>query len=395
MQVRQPVLYVLRQTCETRCPAASRFKEPLPGPRKVNAMTGDVEAVEVDGAQGEGGGQVVRTSLALSLVTGRPVRMERIRAGRSKPGLRRQHLTAVEAAAEISAARIHGAEIGSTSLSFHPGAVQPENYHFRIGTAGSTTLVLQTILPALLTASGPSSLKLEGGTHNPWAPPFDFLQQAYLPLVNRMGPRVHASLEQPGFYPAGGGRLQVHIEPTEALRGFDLLERGDLRRRAVHALVCNLPRHIAEREVKEVLRKLGWPTDWGHVEELRGPGPGNIVWVEIESAAGTEVFTAFGRLGVRAEQVAKEVAREARDFLQTDVPVGPHLADQLLLPLALSAHQTSQDNRQRGGTFLTGPLTRHASTQIDVLQQFLDVRIDVEPEPRDQNVRVAVSPRPA
>src|SRR5262245_17441877 len=183
--------------------------------------------LHIDGSHGEGGGQIVRTSLALAIVTGRSVAIDNIRAGRKEPGLKRQHLTAVNAAAEICGGRVTGAAVGSRAVTLEPGPVRPGNYRFNVGSAGSATLVLQTVLPALLIADGPSSLMLEGGTHNPWSPPFDFLQRVYLPLVERMGPRVIARLERPGFYPKGGGRFLVSVQPSAVLRGFDLLERGE------------------------------------------------------------------------------------------------------------------------------------------------------------------------
>jgi RNA 3'-terminal phosphate cyclase (ATP) len=163
--------------------------------------------ITIDGSYGEGGGQILRTSLALSLVTGKPFSINNIRAGRKKPGLMRQHLTAVNAAAEIGSAAIKGNRIGSQEFTFEPEMIKPGNFHFAIGSAGSCTLVFQTILPALIIAGGPSEIILEGGTHNPFAPPFDFLAKAFLPVINRMGPKVDAVLEKPGFYPAGGGRF--------------------------------------------------------------------------------------------------------------------------------------------------------------------------------------------
>src|SRR5512133_1574470 len=180
--------------------------------------------ITIDGSMGEGGGQVLRTSLGLSLVTGQPFRIDNIRAGRPRPGLMRQHLAAVRAAAQISSAKVAGDEIGSRGLSFEPGPVRPGDYAFAIGTAGSATLVLQTVLPALMTASGPSRLKLQGGTHNPWAPPFDFLAKALLPLLGRMGPTIAAELIRPGFYPAGGGEFVVTIQPTPRLGPLELVE---------------------------------------------------------------------------------------------------------------------------------------------------------------------------
>ncbi|HEX8697393.1 MAG TPA: RNA 3'-terminal phosphate cyclase, partial [Myxococcaceae bacterium] len=190
--------------------------------------------VRIDGSKGEGGGQVLRTSLALSLVTGTPFQMVNVRAGRAKPGLLRQHLTALKAAAEVGAAEVTGAELGSRELTFKPRALSPGNYFFAVGTAGSATLVLQTVLPALMVASGPSTLMLEGGTHNPAAPPFDFLKKAYLPLVRRMGPEVEAVLDRPGFFPAGGGKFRVDVKPAP-LKPLHLMERGRVLRREVKA----------------------------------------------------------------------------------------------------------------------------------------------------------------
>ena len=248
------------------------------------------------------------------------------------------------------------------------------------------------MLPALLIAETPSRLVLEGGTHNQWAPPFDFLQRAYLPLVNRMGPRVTATLERPGFYPAGGGRFTVVVEPCPVLTGFDLLERGSLQSRSACAYVSNLPRHIGEREVKVIVRKLKWDPSFGRVEEVEAHGLGNVVFAKLQYEHVAEVFTAFGRLGVKAERVADEVVREAGEYLQTDAPVGPHLADQLLLPLGISAWQARFDNLRRGGSFRTLPLTPHSVTHIDVLRQFLDIDIRVENTADDKTCLVSLSP---
>ncbi|HSN85573.1 MAG TPA: RNA 3'-terminal phosphate cyclase, partial [Thermoanaerobaculia bacterium] len=228
--------------------------------------------LELDGSQGEGGGQILRTSIALAMVTGKAIRIRNVRARRSRPGLMRQHLVAVQAAARIGGARIEGAEIGSATLTFIPGEVKPGEHELSVGTAGSTTLVLQTVLPALLLASRPSWLVLEGGTHNPLAPPFEFLDRSYLPLVNRMGPRVQAELERPGFYPAGGGRMVVSVEPASRLSGFELLERGEVRRRQATALLSRLPRHIAERELAEVARQTGWETSELEAREVESSG---------------------------------------------------------------------------------------------------------------------------
>jgi RNA 3'-terminal phosphate cyclase (ATP) len=330
--------------------------------------------IEIDGSEGEGGGQILRTSLSLSLVTGSPFRIEKIRAGRTKPGLLRQHLTAVKAAAQIGRAEVDGDALGSLQVVFRPATIRPGSYTFAVGTAGSAGLVLQTVLPPLLLASGPSELTLEGGTHNPWAPPFDFLARAFLPLLRRMGAEVRAALERPGFYPAGGGRFRVSIRPTTGLTPLDLRQRGDVRRTSARALVAHLPIHIAERELKVVRTRLGWKDEDLSVESVENAaGPGNVLIAEIESDRVTEVFTGFGQRNVRAETVAEQVVAGVRRYLSAGVPVGKHLADQLLIPLALA----------RGGSFRTIALTRHSTTNIDILHRFLDVRIRQERFARD------------
>jgi RNA 3'-terminal phosphate cyclase (ATP) len=327
----------------------------------------------IDGSSGEGGGQILRTALALSTVTGKPFRIEKIRAGRPKPGLLRQHLTAVKAAATISGATVTSAELGSGVVTFSPGPVVAGDFAFAVGTAGSATLVLQTVLPALLTASTPCRLVLEGGTHNPMAPPFDFLVKSFLPLINRMGPTVTAELERAGFYPAGGGRLNVSITPAPRLLPFEMLDRGAIRSVTTRAIVANLPRSIAMREVNLAGRLLSLPEDSLIVEEIRGSaGPGNAVVVEIETERHIEVFTAFGEMNVRAEGVATKVVQDARAYIASGVPVGRYLADQLLIPMALAG----------AGRFRTGPLSRHTTTNLEVIRQFLEVHIDLIEEPK-------------
>src|SRR5262249_963531 len=221
--------------------------------------------ISIDGSFGEGGGQILRTALGLSLFTGQPFRIEKIRAGRRSPGLLRQHLTAVQASAKIGQAEVIGASIGSTQLTFAPGRVAHGAYHFAVGTAGSATLVLQTILPALLISNDQGQqthLTLEGGTHNPFAPPFDFLAKACLALVERRGARIEARIERYGFYPAGGGRFEITITPVKSLEPIELNERGKILDRRATALVAHLPRSIAERELGVVHKKLSWLWEW-------------------------------------------------------------------------------------------------------------------------------------
>jgi RNA 3'-terminal phosphate cyclase (ATP) len=327
--------------------------------------------IRIDGSQGEGGGQILRSSLALSLVTGKPFTITNIRAGRKKPGLMRQHLTAVNAATEVGRAKVTGAVLHSTGLTFEPGELRPGEYHFAIGTAGSATLVLQTILPALLCASGPSTLRLEGGTHNPWAPPFDFLAKAFLPLVNRMGPTVNATLVRPGFYPAGGGEFHVTISPAARLTPIELLERGETKCLRATAKVAHLNRYIAVRELGVIAHRLSVAEENLVVEEVRGSlGPGNIVTIEVECEHLTEVFTGFGEKQIPAETVADKAVDAARRYLAKGAAVGEYLTDQLLIPLALAG----------GGAFRTLGLSRHAQTNIEVIKAFLDVEFEIDRE---------------
>lgn len=338
--------------------------------------------IEIDGSQGEGGGQILRSSLSLSLLTGVPFRLYNIRAGRSQPGLRRQHLAAVQAAAQIGQAAIAGDKLNSRDLLFEPGAPVPGEYTFRIDSAGSAMLVLQTVLPVLLHADKPSNLTLEGGTHNPWAPPYDFLEQTFAPLLERMGAHVRLKLERPGFYPTGAGKVLAHIQPAETWRPLELTRPLSDPQLEACAIVSQLPRHIAERELKTLAERL--PIDSAHlkvIEETRAAGPGNVVLVFVRSDQLTEVFAGFGRKGLPAERVAEMVARETEDYLNHGAPVGPHLADQLLLPLALGA----------GGRFLTSPPTQHTRTNIEVLGRFLTSPITMTETP-DGNVLIEVAP---
>jgi RNA 3'-terminal phosphate cyclase (ATP) len=320
----------------------------------------------IDGAYGEGGGQIIRTSLALSLVTGRPFLAKHVRANREKSGLRKQHLTAVNAAAEIGRAKVEGAAVGSTEFTFIPGSVTPGDYIFDIGTAGSATLVLQTVLPPLMIASAPSMLRLQGGTHNVHAPPYDFLERTFLPLVSRTGPQILIELGRYGFYPPGGGSFDVFIEPTIKPHRLDLLKRGKICAQRARALVVNLPVAMAERELAVIKDRMGLSDEQLHAEiSDNAISRGTAVMIEIESEHLTEVFTRIGERGVRAEIIAEKAADEALEYLKTEAPVGEHLADQLLIPIALAG----------GGSFATGSLSLHTTTNIEVIKKFLDVEI--------------------
>jgi RNA 3'-terminal phosphate cyclase (ATP) len=339
--------------------------------------------IRIDGSSGEGGGQILRSSLSLALATGKAFRIDNVRAKRERPGLLRQHLTAVLAAAEIGGAEVEGASLGSRALTFVPGTVRPGEHRFVIGTAGSGTLVFQTILPALMTASAASRITIEGGTHNLAAPPFDFLQQCFVPVISRLGPRVAVNLERHGFYPAGGGCFTAVIEPCAQLSVIDLTERGEITQRKATAIVANLSRAIAQRELHTVARLLNWEKETMEIVEAKNSvGPGNIVLIDVATSTGVaEQFCGFGRLGASAESVATEAVKEARAYLVSNAAVGEHLADQLLLPFALAG----------GGVFTAEKLNRHARTNMEVISSFLPVNFATREEAA--RIRVEVMSR--
>ncbi|MCX4241878.1 RNA 3'-terminal phosphate cyclase [Paraliomyxa miuraensis] len=330
----------------------------------------DREPLTVDGAQGEGGGQVLRSSLALSLVTGRPFHIHRIRARRRKPGLLRQHLTAVRAAAEVSGATVEGDALRSPELRFAPGPVRAGDYGFAVGSAGSTMLVLQTVLWPLLLAPGRSRLTLEGGTHNPMAPPFDFVERCLLPLLHAMGAHVQVELRRAGFYPAGGGELVVEIDGGHPLRPLERLQRGAIAETFARAQVSSLPVSIARRELEVVHARLGWSRQWLKTERVSSLGPGNVLMLELRHDGGTTLVTGFGEKGVSAEEVAVRTVEEAERFIAAGVPVCEHLADQLLVPLALAG----------GGSFRTMEPSLHTRTNAELVQRWLPVSITLHDE---------------
>ena len=326
--------------------------------------------IEIDGSVGEGGGQILRTSLALSMCTGQPFSLKRIRAGRKKPGLMRQHLTCVNAATEVCGAAVHGAEMNSQLLRFAPGKVRAGNYSFNVGTAGSCTLVLQTVWPALLLADGPSHLKLGGGTHNPMAPPFHFLQRCYAPLMQKLGANVGLALRRLGFYPAGGGEIEATIWPAQdTLQPFDLTERGRKLAGFAECLAPALPRTLALRELEHLGTALGWTEEQLRIGPARqNEGPGNALMATLVYENLCEVFTQFGEKGVSAEKVAHDLVREVRAYQQSEAALGPHLADQWALPLALAVCRRGQ-----AASYTCTALTTHAKTNFEVIERFLPV----------------------
>lgn len=335
--------------------------------------------ISIDGSHGEGGGQILRSSLTLSIATGEPFRITNIRANRRRPGLLRQHLTAVSAATAISGARVRGDELGSRELTFEPGPVRAGDHSFAIGSAGSATLVMQTVLLPLARASAPSTIAVEGGTHNPLAPPFEFLEKSYLPLLGRMGVRVEASLERMGFAPAGGGRARLRVHPG-SLGRLDLEEPGRLLRRRAVATVASLPTHISQRELEVLRDRLGLHKGEEVERAIADQGPGNVAQVELTYEHVTLVLTSFGEKGLLAEKVAARLADDVRRVTRAEVAADEHLADQLLLPLALG----------QGGSFTTLEPTEHSRTHAEVIRTFLGRETSFERLARDR-WRVAIA----
>ena len=339
-----------------------------------------MKPTQLDGTAG--GGQMLRTALSLAMVTGQPFRMTNIRGKRPKPGLMRQHLTCVKAACEISGGTADGAEIGSTELVFRSGKLQGGVYQFAIGTAGSTGLLFQTLLPALLHAAGPSTLRLEGGTHNPLAPPFEFLDRVFLPALRRMGAEVSISLVQSGFAPVGGGVIECEIQPCVKLTPLALHERGELRSMNLRVPIRNLQIGIGGRMLEAALKQLSCADA---SVEIREPGPGRGVCCLYEAVFenGEELTSSFGETNVTAERVGRRAAKCLQDFIGSGAPVGRHLADQLLLPLALAG----------SGSFTTMVPDEHVPTNISVIEKFLPVKFKIDEGERGTRI-VEVVPKP-
>jgi RNA 3'-terminal phosphate cyclase (ATP) len=326
----------------------------------------------IDGSFGEGGGQILRTSLALSLVTGKPFKLINIRANRTNPGLQQQHLTAVRAAATVGDATVQGDSKTSQSLIFEPGKVKPGKYEFDIGTAGSTTLVFQTILPPLMLCAEKSELSFSGGTHNPHAPPFDYVKETYVPTLEQFGPVVKLELGRLGFYPPGGGSFSATVKPAEKLATVELLRRGKTLRRCARALLVRLSQRIGQKELDYVRNNM---PDWGG-GELRldvsdnAISPGNALSIQFECEYITETFTAVGTRGLPAEKVAENAVSYARKYTESTAAVGEFLADQIIIPFALAG----------SGSYTADEISPHTETNIETIKKFLDVDIKVSNE---------------
>lgn len=347
--------------------------------------------IVIDGSYGEGGGQVLRTSLALSAILGVPVRIENVRLKRPNPGLAAQHLTGVKAITKVCGAGVEGASLGSTTLTFAPhSAPKAGEYGFDVaqarrgGSAGAVSLVFQTIFLPLALSQGDSRLFLRGGTHVAWSPPFHYLKFVYLPTLMRTGIEANLDLERWGWYPIGGGTMTGVIKGMKSatLEGLDLSERGKLKRLWGLSASSNLPAHIARRQRRQaeiLLRQKGFQPQM-EIVEAPSPGQGTFVFLLAEWERGLAGFTAYGRRGKPAETVAEEAATGFLEYQASGASLEQHLADQLILPMALAGSPS---------TFTTSKITQHLLTNIWVAEQFMGTRFTVEGQ-EGQSGRVKV-----
>lgn len=335
--------------------------------------------IEIDGSILEGGGQILRTAVCLSALTRKPLRIYNIRAKRDKPGLRPQHLTAVASVAELTEAEVEGLKVDSKKVEFTPRDLRSGSFQFDIGTAGSSTLLLQSLLPVAAYAPGEVSMEIRGGTNNPLAPPIDYLQRVLLPMLGQMGFQGRIELVRRGFYPRGGGGLVAEVQPVKRLRPIRLLEFGEVRGIRGLSYSSRLPRHIVERMAKSVedrLRKWGGndmtisleSLQTGEAECAMDPGCGIILVAELSNGAllGAD---RLGEIGKRAETVGLEAAEDLIQQLERRAPVDRHLGDQLILWMGLA---------EGSSAIKVSELSLHTVTCIEVCKSFLEVKFEVQ-----------------
>lgn len=313
----------------------------------------------------------MRTSLSLAVITGKSFRMTDIRRRRAKPGLMPQHLRAVEAAGAVGTARVEGDRFGSQELVFEPAGIRCGNFHFDIGTAGSTSLVLQTILYPLSFGDADSAVTLLGGTHVPWSPCFHYMQLQWLHYMAKIGFAIQLELESAGFYPRGGGRVRATVRPVTTLAPLRLTDRGPLKRIRGISAVANLTAEVAERQKRQALHKLGELSKACEFEvvSLQAPSPGTFLLLLAEFENSQCCFYGLGARGKPAERVADEAVNELRDFLSTDGCIDHYLADQVVVPLALASGKSEVRSSR---------ITQHLTTNAEVVKMFLPVSIAID-----------------
>jgi RNA 3'-terminal phosphate cyclase (ATP) len=329
--------------------------------------------VELDGSHGEGGGQILRSSLALSILTGRPFKLVNIRANRAKPGLAPQHLTCVRAAGTICSATYKGAAVGSSVLYFEPGELKAGDYTFRIGTAGATGLVLHTVyLPLALRGRGDSRVTVTGGTHVAHSPCYHFNAVTWAAYLRKIGFDIELDMPRPGFYPRGGGEILATIRPCERARGLTLTTCPELTTAGGFSAAASLPESVGHRQARRLAFRLKQAGLEPHIpEEQWDNGPSTVAAVILRQAPVPTLFFGIGARGKPAEAVADEAADQAIAFRDARRPVDPHSADQIVLPLAFSPDASE---------YRTSEVTRHLLTNIDTIRRFVDRDISVEGE---------------
>jgi RNA 3'-terminal phosphate cyclase (ATP) len=329
--------------------------------------------IQIDGRHGEGGGQVVRTALALSALLKIPVHITHIRSNRKDPGLRPQHLIAVNALATITEGKVEGAKVDSQELIFKPGEITAGNYRFQIGTAGSTGLAMQAIIPVLLFGKAPSRVEISGGTHVPWSPSFHYLKTIFLSALRKMGAGISIDIDKWGWYPKGGGNVKALIKNVHALKAINLINRGKLLDLSVLSTVSNLPLHIAERQRDQTLKRIKHININPLISIKNAPsiGQGTFLFLAAQFEGSRAGVTSLGRKGKKAEEVADEACNEFLKFLDSKGAIDIHLADQIVLYMALAAGSS---------IFITECLSKHLLTNIWVIEQFLPVSFDVNLE---------------
>ncbi len=328
--------------------------------------------IEIDGSQGEGGGQILRSALAMSILTQRPFKLTNIRANRSKPGLQPQHLMCVRAAGTISGAQYKGGTVGSSVLYFEPGAVKTGNYTFSIGTAGATALVLHTVyLPLALRGEAASNVTITGGTHNAHAPCYHFLETTWAAYLARLGIKVELEMSRPGFYPRGGGEIRAIIHPCSRVNGLSLLTCPELTTAGGFSAFAGLPESVGRKQARRLSVRLKSEGIESHIplEEWEAANPGSVAAVIFRQAPVPPLFFGLGERGKPSEVVADDAADEAIAFRDAKCPVDPHSADQLLLPLAFSDDASE---------YKTSEVTRHLTTNVETVRKFIDYEIEIE-----------------
>jgi RNA 3'-terminal phosphate cyclase (ATP) len=331
------------------------------------------ESIVIDGSYGEGGGQVLRTSLSLATITGKHLKVVNIRGRRKKPGLRAQHLAAVRACASVCRAKLEGDKLDATKLTFAPGSIVAGSYEFHIGTAGASTLVLHTILPPLSKADGESHLLISGGTHVPWSPPYHHVAQVLIPALKQFGYSCQTHLNRWGWYPKGGGEIQARVKPHRPLGSLHLDQPFDLQTIGGISASSGLPEHIRVRQKNRLEARLQKAGFHGEIElmDVHARNPGTLVFLWAQGKDSSAGFSSLGARGKRAELVADETADEFFHFLESRAALDYHLADQLLIYLA------SVPGKHY---FTASKITQHLLTNAWVVEKFLPVKFEIKGE---------------